>query len=196
MRSPRLMSRNDTGLLVIDLQTKLMPMIPNQETIIAQTRLLVEGAQILGVPIYATEQYPKGLGSTVPELADQLPVKLEKVSFSCGVLPEVTGFFKSKGILKVLLAGVEAHICVLQTALDLMEQGFQVYLAVDTTGSRHEQDLKWGLRRLECAGVVLTTCETALFEWAEKAGTPEFKEVSRLVVEAGQKLRKPVGFRI
>jgi hypothetical protein len=164
-----------------------MDVIPGKDKMIAKTVQLVEGAGILGVPVYATEQYPKGLGPTVPELADRLPVKLEKVSFSCGVLPEVIEFFKSKSVQKILLAGVEAHVCVLQTALDLRNQGFQVYLAVDAAGSRHEEDLKWALRRLEYAGVVLTTGETALFEWAEKAGTPEFKEISRLVVEAGRK---------
>jgi nicotinamidase-related amidase len=87
------------------------------------------------------------------------------------------------------LAGIETHVCVLQTAMDLMEQGFNVYLAVDATGSRHDEDGEWALRRLETAGVILTTAETALFEWAEKAGTPEFKEISRLVIDADEKLK-------
>jgi len=189
MRSSRLMSRNDTGLLVIDLQTKLLDKISLKNNIITKTLQLVEGAKILGIPVFTTEQYPKGLGSTVPELAARLPHPLEKVSFSCGVLPEVIDFFKSKSIQKILLAGIETHVCVLQTALDLIAQGFQVYLAVDAAGSRHEQDEEWALRRLESAGVVLTTAETALFEWAEKAGTPEFKEISRLVMETDEKLK-------
>lgn len=189
MRSSRLMSQNDTGLLVIDLQTKLLDKISHKSNIITKTLQLVEGAKILGIPVFATEQYPKGLGPTVPELTGRLPNKLEKVSFSCGVLPEVTGFFKSKSIQKILLAGIETHVCVLQTALDLMAQGFLVYLAVDAAGSRHERDGEWALRRLETAGVVLATVETALFEWAEKAGTPEFKEISRLVIETDKKLK-------
>jgi nicotinamidase-related amidase len=189
MRSSRLMSRNDTGLLVIDLQTKLLDKIPHKSNIIAKTLQLVEGAKILEIPVFSTEQYPKGLGPTVPELAGQLTNQLEKVSFSCGVLPEVIEFFKSKSVQKILLAGIETHVCVLQTALDLMAQGFLVYLAVDAAGSRHEQDREWALRRLETAGVVLTTAETALFEWAEKAGTPEFKEISRLVMETDEKLK-------
>jgi nicotinamidase-related amidase len=178
------MSKNDTGLLVIDIQTKLMDKIPQQFEVITNTLKLVKGAKLLGLPVYATEQYPKGLGPLVSELADHLPDKLEKVSFSCGVLPEVIEFFKSKSVTKVLVTGVEAHVCVLQTALDLMAQGFQVYLAADAVGSRHEQDLELGLRRLEQSGVVLTTSEAALFEWAEKAGTPEFKEISKLVMES------------
>ena len=189
MRSFRLMNRNDTGLLVIDLQTKLLEKISHKDKIIPKTLLLVEGAKILGVPVFATEQYPKGLGPTVPELAGLLANKLEKISFSCGVLPEVVKFFKSKSAKKILLAGIETHVCVLQTALDLMEQGFDVYLAVDAVGSRHEQDREWALRRLETAGVILTTAEAALFEWTEKAGTPEFKEISRLVMEMDEKLK-------
>jgi nicotinamidase-related amidase len=189
MRSFRLMNRNDTGLLVIDLQTKLVDKIPHKDKIIARTIQLVEGAGILGVPAFATEQYPQGLGPVVAELADRLPNKLEKVSFSGGILPEVVRFFKSKSVKKILLTGVETHVCVLQTAMDLMEQGFDVYLAVDAVGSRHEQDREWALRRLETAGVVLTTAETALFEWTEKAATPEFKEISRLVIGMDEKLK-------
>jgi nicotinamidase-related amidase len=177
------MSRDDTGLLVIDLQEKLMGKIFQGPSVIQNTHLLVQGAAILGVPVYATEQYPKGLGPTVTELSSHLPIKQEKLSFSCGVLPEVVDFFKSKGVLKVLLAGVEAHVCVQQTALDLIAQGFQVYLAADAVGSRHEADKELGLRRMERAGVVLTTSEAALFEWIERAGTPEFKAVSKLIVE-------------
>jgi nicotinamidase-related amidase len=188
MRSFRLMNRDDTGLLVIDLQTKLLDRISPKDKIILKTLLLAEGAKIVGVPVFATEQYPKGLGSTVSELAELLPDKLEKLSFSCGVLTEVTGFFKSRSVKKILLAGIETHVCVLQTAMDLMEKGFDVFLAVDATGSRQDEDREWALRRLETAGVILTTAETALFEWAERAGTPEFKEISRLVVEAQAKL--------
>jgi nicotinamidase-related amidase len=189
MRSFRLMNRNDTGLLVIDLQTKLLDKISHKDQIIPKTLLLVEGAKILGIPVFATEQYPKGLGPTVPELTEVLTDKLEKLSFSCGSLVEVTGFFKSRSVKKILLAGIETHVCVLQTAMDLMEKGFDVFLAVDATGSRHEPDREWALKRLEIAGVILTTAETALFEWTEKAGTPEFKKVSWLVVESDVKLK-------
>jgi len=192
MRSPHLMNRNDTGLLVIDIQTKLVEKIPQKTQVIANSLKLIKGANILGVPVYGTEQYPKGLGPTVTELVDQLPAKLEKVSFSCGVLPEVIEFFKSKKIQKILVTGIEAHVCVLQTTLDLMAQGFEVYLAADAVGSRDEQDLEFGLKRMERAGVVLTTSEAALFEWTEKAGTPEFKEISKLVIESDKS--KKIGF--
>lgn len=183
MRSPNLMSRSDTGLLVIDVQGKLMDKIPGKDGIVRRIGLLTDGAKVLGVPVQATEQYPKGLGSTVPELAPSLPKPLEKLSFSCAGLPEIAANFRSKAVKKVLLTGVETHVCVLQTAMDLLAEGFQVYLAADATGSRHETDREFGLRRLEKAGVVLTTAEAALFEWTEKAGTPEFKQISNLIKE-------------
>lgn len=188
MRSPQLMSRSDTGLLVIDVQGKLMEKIPGKEGIIRRIGQLIVGAKILGVPVQATEQYPKGLGPTVPELSAELPARLEKLSFSCGEVPEVAAFFKSKNVKKVLLAGVEAHVCVMQTALDLIAQGFQVYLAADAAGSRHAKDLELGLRRMERSGVILTTAEAALFEWTERAGTPEFKQISKLITEGDPKV--------
>ena len=175
------MNRSDTGLLVIDVQGKLMEKILGKEEILSRIGILVEGAKILGLPIQATEQYPKGLGATVPELAEKLPARQEKLSFSCAAVPEVTAFFQSKKIQKVLLAGVETHVCVAQTALDLISQGFQVYVVVDATGSRHEMDREVGLRRMEKSGVTLTTTEAALFEWTEKAGTPEFRQISQLI---------------
>jgi nicotinamidase-related amidase len=187
MRSPYLMGRSDSGLLVIDIQERILDKIPGRDVIVSNTVKLVEGAGILNVPVFATEQYPKGLGPTVPELVDRLPAKLEKVSFSCGVLPELIHFFQSKNVKKILLAGIEAHVCVLQTALDLTAQGFQIHIAADAVGSRFEQDKEVALRRLERSGVVLTTAETALFEWTEKAGTPEFKQISRLIVEGVRK---------
>lgn len=186
MRSPNLMSRNDSGLLVIDVQGKLMSKILGGKSIVSNIVKLVESAKILSIPLQATEQYPKGLGLTVPELADLLPARLEKLSFSCGVLPEVTDFFAEKHIRKILLGGVETHVCVQQTALDLASNGFQPYVAVDAVGSRNAIDREQALRRMERSGVILTTTEAALFEWTEKAGTPEFKRISRLIVDGSQ----------
>jgi nicotinamidase-related amidase len=177
------MNRTNSGLLVVDVQEKLMDKIPGREKIVGHITRLVEGAKILGVPVQVTEQYPKGLGPTVPELTGRLPPRLEKLSFSCAVLPEVVSFFQSRNIRNILLAGAEAHVCVMQTALDLVSGGFQIFVAADAVGSRHDLDRELGLRRLERSGVVLTTTETALFEWTEKAGTAEFKQISRLIVE-------------
>ncbi len=184
MRSAELMSRSDTGLLVIDVQTKLMDKIADRNRIVANVARLIDGAGILGVPVQATEQYPKGIGPTVPELVERLPVRPEKLSFSCCGLPEVADQFRSRGVQKVLLAGIETHVCVQQTALDLAAHGFRVYVAVDAVGSRHDVDRDVGLRRMERAGVVLTTTESALFEWMERSGTPEFKQISKLVTSS------------
>ncbi len=181
MRSPELMSRSDTGLLVIDVQTKLMGKMAARDPVVANIARLVEGARILGVPVQATEQYPKGIGPTVPELADRLPPRPEKLAFSCCGLPEVAEQFRSRGVQKVLLAGIETHVCVQQTALDLAAQGFRVFVAADAVTSRKDIDRDLALRRMERAGVVLTTTEAALFEWTEAAGTPEFKQISKLV---------------
>ena len=188
MRSPELMSRGDSSLLVIDVQTKLMDKMAERDRIVANIARLVEGAKVLGIPVQATEQYPKGIGPTVPELADRLPLRPEKLTFSCCGLPEVAEQFRSHGVRSVLLAGIETHVCVQQTALDLLAQGFRVYLAADAVGSRKEIDRELGLRRMEQAGVVLTTTEAALFEWTEVAGTPEFKQISKLVTTPDEEL--------
>ncbi len=182
MRSPELMNRGDTGLLVIDVQTKLMDKMAERDSVVANIARLVEGAKILGIPVQATEQYPKGIGPTVPELIDRLPNRPEKLTFSCCGLPEVAEQFRSRGVHKILLAGIEAHVCVQQTALDLLAQGFRVYVAADAVASRKDLDRDLGLRRVERAGAVLTTTESALFEWTERAGTPEFKLISKLVI--------------
>ena len=157
MRSPELMSRTDTGLLVIDVQTKLMDKIAERDRIVANIARLADGAKILAMAVQATEQYPKGIGPTVPELADRLPPRPEKLSFSCCGLPEVAEQFRQRGVHKVLLAGIETHVCVQQTALDLLAQGIRVYVAADAVGSRKPTDRELALRRMEQAGVVLTT---------------------------------------
>jgi nicotinamidase-related amidase len=181
MRHPQMMSCADTGLLVIDLQVKLLGAIPQGEAIVRRAVLLTEGAKVLGLPVLATEQYPKGLGSTHPDLASKLNPPLEKLDFSCAALEGVRSFFKERKLKKILLAGIETHVCVMQTALDLTALGFEVFGAVDAMGSRSPVDHDWALKRMEKAGVVLTTVEAALFEWTEKAGTPEFKQISQWV---------------
>jgi nicotinamidase-related amidase len=182
-RSPELMSRDDSALLVVDVQEKLMPLIADQRRIVWNIRRLLDGAKALGVPAAATEQYPQGLGGTVAELAGRLENIPAKLHFSCGACPQIFADFERRGIHKLLVCGIETHVCVLQTALDLLTAGFRVYLAVDAVGSRHEVDYCTALRRLESSGATLTTTETALFEWCQVSGTPEFKQISQLVRE-------------
>jgi nicotinamidase-related amidase len=182
-RSPELMSPHDTTLLVVDVQEKLMRLIPGAATITWNIRRLVDGARILQVPALATEQYPQGLGPTVPLLAGLLPNIPGKVAFSCLGCAEIAAALDSADRPKVLLAGIEAHVCIQQTALDLLAAGHHVYLAVDSIGARGTRDYEIALRRMESSGATLTTTEAALFEWCQTAGTPQFKQISALVRE-------------
>lgn len=186
-RSPELMSRGDSALLVVDVQEKLIRLIPGHERIIWNVRRLIDGAKLLGVRTFATEQYPQGLGPTVAELAGRLGPIPGKVAFSCQGCEETVAALAGTGIYKVLLAGIETHVCIQQTALDLIAAGYRVYLAVDAAGTRFPIDHEIALRRLESAGATLTTTEAALFEWCEKSGTPEFKQISGLVREPAPK---------
>jgi nicotinamidase-related amidase len=177
------MSAGDTGLLVIDVQEKLLPKIPGADLLVRNITFLLDAAKVLGMPAQTTEQYPRGLGPTVPELASRLPVRPDKVAFSSCAVPAVVETFRRAARPKVVLAGIETHVCVLHTALDLLALDFRVYLAVDAVGARYRIDHDTALRRLEQAGAVLTTTEGAAFEWVGGAGHPRFKEVSRLVQE-------------
>jgi len=183
MPHPTQMSKGDTGLLVIDVQEKLLPLIPGADVLVRNIAFLIDAARLLGLTVQATEQYPKGLGPTVAELARRLPERPDKVAFSCCAVPSVVETFHRAARPKVLLAGIETHVCVLHTALDLLALDFRVYVAVDAVGSRYAVDHETALRRLENAGAVLVTSETAVFEWVGGAAAPQFKEISRLVQE-------------
>lgn len=181
---PTLMTAADTGLLVIDVQEKLLPLLPGKEALIRNLHFLLDMAQATAIPVQATEQYPKGLGPTVAELAAKLPsARPDKVAFSCCAVRSVVEFFQREARPKLLLAGMETHVCVQQTALDLLAEGFRVYVAVDAVGCRFPLDQEIALRRMEQAGIILTTVESAAFEWVGQAGTPAFKLLSKLLQE-------------
>jgi nicotinamidase-related amidase len=183
MPHPTQMTAGDTGLLVIDVQDKLLALIPGAEALVRNIAFLIDGARLLGVPVQATEQYPKGLGGTAAELARRLPERPDKQAFSCCVVPGLVEGFRRAARPKVVLAGIETHVCVQLTALDLLAQDFRVYIPVDAVASRSAIDHEYALRRLEKAGAVLTTSESCVFEWVAGAAHPRFKEVSRLVQE-------------
>jgi nicotinamidase-related amidase len=182
-RSPELMSCDDTALAVIDVQQKLISLVPEHKRIVWNIRRLVDGAKLLGLKVLATEQYPQGLGGTVPELAQRLGEVPGKVAFSSCGCEAFCQQLVTADTPKVLLAGIEAHVCVQQTALDLLANGYRVYVAVDAIGSRFPDDYKTALRRMELAGVTLSTTEAALFEWCRESSAPEFKQISALVRE-------------
>ncbi|HTU25709.1 MAG TPA: hydrolase [Pirellulales bacterium] len=184
-RSPELMSAGDTTLLVVDVQDKLIGLIPERQRIVWNIARLIRGAKVLGLPVLATEQYPKGLGATTAELAALLDAPVpDKIGFSCLACKAVAQRLAADDRPKVLLAGIEAHVCIQQTALDLLASGHSVYVAVDAVGSRYAIDQKVALDRMLASGATLTTVEAALFEWCQAAGTPEFKQISALVREA------------
>jgi nicotinamidase-related amidase len=183
MSHPTRLTAPEAALLVIDVQEKLMAKIPGTVALVRNIAFFIDGARLLNVPVAATEQYPKGLGPTVAELAGRLPERPDKVAFSCCAIPSVLDGFRNKGRSRIVLAGIESHVCVLNTALDLLDADFRVYIAVDAVASRSAIDHETALGRLEKAGAILTTVETALFEMTGTASHPRFKQISALIQE-------------
>jgi nicotinamidase-related amidase len=183
VRSPELMNASDTGLLVVDAQEKLLAVVPAAERIVWNIRRLLDAAKLLGVPRAATEQYPEKLGPTPPELLERLDAPVAKLTFSGATCAPNLSEWKADGRYRVLLCGIETHVCIAQTAFDLTADGWLVYVPVDAVGTRHAIDHETALRRMEAAGVVLTTTEAAMFEWCQVAGTPAFKQLSALAKE-------------
>ncbi len=180
---PRLTAA-DSVLVVVDVQDKLLAKIPTAAALVRNAGFLLDAAALLGVPAVATEQYPKGLGPTTAELARRLPAGLPaKTAFSCCGAAGFLADLRDRGRPNVVLAGMETHVCVLQTALDLIEAGLTVFLPVDALASRYPIDHDTALRRMERAGAVPTTAEAVAFEWVADASHPQFKALSRLVVE-------------
>lgn len=182
-RSPELMNANETGLLVVDAQEKLLEVVPRRAEIVWNIRRLLDAAKMLGVATAATEQYPDRLSATVPELKQRLGSIPDKLCFSAGVCGSIFAGWRNDGLYRVLVTGIETHVCVMQTALDLVADGWMVYVAVDAVGARRDVDHETALRRMESAGVVLTSTEAAMFEWCRIAGTAEFKQISSLAKE-------------
>ncbi len=160
-----------------------MPLIGGQARILWNLRRLLDGAEATGVKALATEQYPQGLGPTVTELATRLGDIPSKSAFSCAGCEPFMAELEKSGASKVLVAGIEAHVCVQQTVLDLLAGGYRVYVPVDAIGSRYPIDYETSLRRMDSAGATLTTTESALFEWCQESGTPTFKTISALIRE-------------
>jgi nicotinamidase-related amidase len=170
------------ALVVVDVQEGFRKAIPGFERVAKATATLIEGAEAVGIPIVATEQYPKGLGETASEVAEHLPEDLEpleKIVFSAA---EAEGFDLG-GRDQVLVCGIETHVCVNQTVIDLLGSGVEVQVAEDAVASRSEENKLVGLHKMEQAGAVLTSVETALFELLGRAGTDEFKQVQRLILQ-------------
>jgi nicotinamidase-related amidase len=173
-----MLDRSRAALVVVDVQDGFRS-YESFEDVTRQCGRMVEGARILDVPIVATEQYPKGLRHTAAEvgLPDDVP-RVEKTVFSA---VRADGFDLGDRD-QVVVCGIEAHVCVMQTALDLLDSGAEVHVVTDAVGSRHAHDREVGLHRLDRAGATLTTVEAALLELCARAGTPEFKAVQKVIL--------------
>lgn len=178
-----LIRATDSALVVIDMQERLVPAMQAPARTIANTRLLLTAANRTDVPALLTEQYPKGLGKTVPEVrnaAGEAQV-LPKMHFSCMEDPAFADAFRALGRKQAIIAGMEAHICVVQTAESLVEDGYDVFVVSDATASRTLESERACLDRLSASGVSIVTAEMVVFEWLGRAGTPAFKELLPLI---------------
>jgi nicotinamidase-related amidase len=170
------------ALVVVDVQEGFRKAIPGFDGIAAATATLVRGAGELDVPVTVTEQYPKGLGPTVPEVAEWLGDGVEPIAKTVFSAASADGFALA-GREQAIVCGIEAHVCVNQTVLELLDSGVEVHVVADAVGSRSEANRELGLAKAERAGAWITSVETALFELLGEAGTDRFKAVQRLVLE-------------
>jgi nicotinamidase-related amidase len=176
----RTLDRARTALVVIDVQEAFAKAVERFEEVVRQTSILVTGARVLGLPTVVTEQYPRGLGDTVAQVRDALDgaPRLPKTVFSAA---QADGF-ELAGRDQALVCGIETHVCVNQTAHDLLARGVEVHVAVDAVSSRTAANRELGLRKMEESGAILTSVETALFELLGAAGSDEFKTIQKLVM--------------
>lgn len=177
-----ILTPEDAVLLVIDIQEKLIPAMKFGEQVTHNTNTLISVANKLGIPIIVTEQYPKGLGKTISALSDNLgeASKYEKMTFS-GCTSSVSSALERIGRKKIIITGMETHVCVFQTARDLLAQGYQVFAVNDAVCSRSKDNYRNGLSLMMSMGAVITNMETVVFDLMKEAGTPIFKELSKLI---------------
>ena len=170
-------------LLIIDVQEKLVKML-EKDDIVKKVSNLTKTANILSIPVVVTEQYPKGLGSTISEVASEFPENTsvyEKVSFNALLTDGVLDKIKSYGKKQIVICGIETHICVHQTAAALMNEGFEVFVVKDGCGSRNKYEFKQGIELMQSNGAKISCVEIILFEWLKSAKNPHFKEVQALI---------------
>jgi nicotinamidase-related amidase len=181
-RHAKILRKECTALLIIDIQERILPVISENERVVENTLKLIKGFKAMNLPIYFTEQYPKGLGSTTTKLTDELTGEaIQKMTFSCYDAGNLFKELVQKDIKQVVVCGIESHVCVQQTVLDLMANGFQVDLAADAASSHRQFDYETALIRMRSNGAEVTTTESILFELLDFCGTPEFKVVSKIV---------------
>jgi nicotinamidase-related amidase len=180
----RLLDRSTSLLVVVDVQEGYRNKTVEHERMIRGVRRLVEAAKIMRVPVLVTEQYPKGLGHTQPEVAEGFPADqliIEKLSMSCYRQALFMEQLKNSGCRQIVVCGIEAHACVNQTVHELLENGYQVHVPFDAISARFEHDYRVGWEKMIGSGAVPTTVETVCLEWVRTADAPEFKALHRLI---------------
>jgi nicotinamidase-related amidase len=184
---------SESVLVVVDVQDKLLPFIDRTPSLLLNIAFLLDAAKLLEVPVLATEQYPKGLGPTTAVIAERLARPIpEKTAFSCCGSAEFAQQIGAMSRARPILVGIETHVCVMQTALDLLERGLHVAIPVDAVAARGAIDHELALHRLERAGALLVTSEMVAFEWLGASTAPAFKAVSLLVQERSRRLKEMV----
>lgn len=177
-----MLDTNNSILVIIDIQEKLVKAASNGEKTIINTSKISQAAQILSIPVIITEQYPKGLGATVESITGSEAFIMEKSSFSAFKEPEFEQKIKSLNRKQVILCGIETHICVLQTAIDLYKNGYEVYVLKDCVSSRSEEEQNSGLELLKQYSIKVITVEIALFQWLKSSKHPQFKDIQKLII--------------
>ena len=183
MSVPALLTPQYTILVAIDFQKKLFPVMYDKEKLLKQVIKLIQGVKVLEIPIILTEQYPRGLGPTLPEIAGLLPgtTPIEKTCFSCCDAPSFCNSLEATKRQQVLICGIEAHICVYQTAVALVQAGYEVQVVADCVSSRDPENKMVSLFKMGIAGITATTMEMALFELLKVASGNKFKQISNIV---------------
>ncbi len=177
------LKKENAIILIVDIQEKLATVMTEKEQVISRCQILVEAAKLFAMPVIVTEQYPKGLGPTVREITEPIESyqPVEKITFDCCAEPAFSGRIDTEERREIILTGMETHICVLQTCLGLLRKGYTVHVVKDAVCSRTKQNFKTGIEMMRDAGAVITSTETVLFQLLEKAGTDEFRTLSKLV---------------
>lgn len=179
-----ILNKNDSVVIIIDIQERLAAVMKERERVIANTLHLIEASRLLNIPVIITEQYPKGLGHTVKDIRDglrDLYKPFEKITFSCCKDKNFIDSLNRIGRKKVILSGMETHVCVLQTCIDLLRHGYNAHIVKDAVCSRKEDNFITGIDFMRSAGAVITCTETVLFQLLERAGTEEFKAMSKRI---------------
>ncbi len=183
MRHPDLLTAQNSLLLIIDVQEKFREHIHNFQETMHNIVVMAEGAKLLDVPVFVTEQYPQGLGKTVREIAEvvQLAQEFEKTAFSCCQDSKFIEALKNTGRKQIVVCGIETHVCVNQTVLDLLNLDYQVHVVVDAVSSRNPENKNRGLQKMQTAGALMSSAEMSLLELVGDSGKPVFKSVQRLI---------------